>query len=167
MLKLSDYANYVTSQQKSSYGALDGNGKLNAIKKFYKDNDLNLPGQITLTSSTKGIYLSKDQKLKIYKDYFTAMQAGKVTPEMQQNVKAAENTDEVATFSETYAYSEAVKALGPAVVAAKLIDALPVKLNEEFHKIRKFDVPAPVSISEIPAFIEELKKIYEASQKAE
>lgn len=99
-------------------------------------------------------------------DYIKALQAGKMTPELENNLKAVTDPSSTATFSETYTYPEAVKALNPAVIAAKLIDALPVKMNEEFHKIRRFDVPAAVSISEIPAFIEELRKIYE-SQKSE
>ena len=166
MSRLSDFATYVTSQQQSSYSNLDGNGRLNVVNKFYADKGLERPTSITLATSTKGIYLSKDDKLKIQMDYIKALQAGKMTSELENNLKAVTDPSSTATFSETYTYSEAVKALNPAIVAAKLIDALPINMNEEFHKIRKFDVPAAVSVSEIPAFIEELKKIYE-SQKTE
>ena len=166
MSRLSDYAAYITSPQQSSFSSLDGNSRLNVVNAFYADKGLERPQQITLTSSVKGIYLSKDDKLKIQMDYIKALQAGKMTSELENNLKAVTDPSSTATFSENYTYSEAVKALNPAVVAAKLIDALPVKCNEEFHKIRKFNVPASVSISEIPAFIEELRKIYE-NQKSE
>lgn len=100
----------------------------------------------------------------IQAEYIKALQSGTVSETIKSNFDAVCNPDAVCTFSETLPYSDAVKTFGPAVVASKMIDALSVKDNEEFHKVRKFDVPAAVAVSEIPAFIKALQSIYNASK---
>ena len=165
MSKITDFAVYCTSAQTANFTSLDGNSRLNVVKNFYKENSLILPTSITLSTSKKGTYLTKDEKIRIQSDYIKALQAGTVSNEMQANFDAVCNPDNVATFSETLVYSEAVKNFGPAVVAAKLIDGLSVTDNEKFHKIRKFDVPASVAISEIPAFIKALQAIFDEATK--
>lgn len=165
MSKIQDFAVYCTSEQKATFTSLDGNARLNVVKNFYKENSLTIPSSITVSTSKRGSYLTKDEKIAIQMEYIQALQSGNITPELENNFKAVTDSAAVATFSETLVYSAAIKEFGPAVVAAKLIDALSVADNEKFHKIRKFDVPASVAISEIPAFIEELKKIYDSATK--
>lgn len=163
MSKLQDFAGFITTAQRATFTALDGNSRLNVVKDFYKSHELTKPVTITVTSTKRGGYLTKDEKLAIQSAYISALKAGNVSEELENNFAAVTDAEAVATFSETLPYTDAVKTFGPAVVAAKMIDALDVTLNEEFHKIRKFDVPAAVDIAEIPAFIKELEKIYKAA----
>lgn len=165
MSKIQDFAVYCTTAQKTTFSAMDGNARLNVVNAFYQGKGLEKPVSITVSTSKKGNYLTKDEKIMIQTSYINAMQSGNVTPELENNLQAVFNPENVATFSETLIYSDAVKNFGPAVVASKMIDALSVSDNEEFHKIRKFDVPASVAISEIPAFIKALQKIYDESTK--
>lgn len=167
MSRLDNFAAYVTTAQKATFTSLDGNARLNVVKNFYKENSIEIPVSVTVSTSKKGSYLTKDEKISIQMEYIKALQSGNVTPEMENNFKAVTNPETVATFSETLPYSEAVSVFGPAVVAAKMIDCLTTSLNEEFHKVRKFDVPAAVAISEIPAFIKALEKIYKAATVTE
>ena len=167
MSKIQDFAVYVTTAQKSTFTGLDGNSRLNVVNKFFEDRKIEKPVSITVTTTKKGSYLTKDEKLAIQSAYISELKAGKVSEETEKNFEAVTDPEKVVTFSETLIYSEAVKNFGPAVVSAKMIDLLSVKDNEEFHKIRKFEVPASVAISEIPAFIKELQKIYEEAKKQE
>lgn len=166
MSRISDYAAYITSAQKSSFTALDGSGRLSVVKGFYQSKGLELPVSITVTTQKRGAYLSKDEKIKIQGEYIQALQSGSVTNVVKANFEAVVNPDAVCTFSKSLGYSEALKEWGPAVVASKMIDSLSVADNEEFHKVRKFDVPAAVAVSEIPSFIKELQAIYDAAQAA-
>ncbi len=167
MSRLTDFAAYITTAQKTTYSALDANSKLSAVKAFYQSKGLELPASITVTTQKKGLYLTKDEKLSIQAAYIKAMKSGNVSEELEGQFEAVVNPGAVCTFSQTLVYSEAVKVFGPAVVAAKMIDALSVSDNEEFHKVRKFDVSASVAVSEIPAFIKELQAIYDASKAVE
>lgn len=164
MSKIQDFAVYVTTAQKATFTSLDGNSRLNVVKNFYKENSLEIPVSVTVSTSKKGSYLTKDEKIMIQAEYIKALQSGTVSETIKSNFDAVCNPDAVCTFSETLPYSDAVKNFGPAVVASKMIDALSVKDNEEFHKVRKFDVPAAVAVSEIPAFIKALQSIYDASK---
>lgn len=166
MSKIQDYALYITSAQKSNYTALDGNSRLNVMKVFYKENNLSLPASVTVKESKKGSYLTKDEKIAIQNEYIKELQSsGKVSEQTANNFAAVNNPEEIATFSETLPFGEAVKTFGSAIVAAKMKDALNVSLLEKFNKIRKFDVPASVAISEIPELIKELQAIYENNSK--
>lgn len=167
MSRINEFAIYCTTAQKATFTSLDGNSRLNVVNKFYSEKGLEKPVSITVTTSKKGAYLTKDEKINIQSEYIKALQAGNVTPEMQGNFDAVCNPDAVCTFSETLPYSDAVKNFGPSVVAARMIDGMSVKDNEEFHKVRKFDVPANVAISEIPAFIKALQSIYDNATKGE
>lgn len=167
MSKIQDFAVYATTAQKATFTSLDGNSRLNVVKNFYKENSLEIPVSVTVSTSKKGSYLTKDEKINIQSEYIKALQSGNITPELENNFKAVTSPETVATFSETLPYNEAVSVFGPAVVAAKMIDGLTTSLNEEFHKVRKFDVPANIAISEIPAFIKELEKIYKAATVTE
>ncbi len=167
MSRLSDYAAYITAAQKSSFTALDGAGRLAVVKGFYNSKSLELPVSITVATQKRGAYLSKDEKIRIQAEYIQALQSGNVSDSVQANFNAVVDPDAVCTFAKTLGYTDALKEWGPAVVAAKLLDALSVADNEEFHKIRKFDVPAAVAVSELPAFIKELQAIYDAAQAVE
>ncbi len=167
MSRIIDFAVYCTTDQKSTYTGLDGNSRLNVVKKFYTDNGLEIPASVTVTTSKKGSYLTKDEKIGIQSAYINALKFGEVPAELENNFEAITNPDVVAMFSETLPYSEAVKTFGASVVSAKMIDGLPTKLNEDFHKIRRFEVPASVAISEIPAFIKALQKIFDEATKTE
>ena len=165
MARINEVAAQITSAQKANYSALDGNSRLSVVKKFYKEKGLEIPVSITVTSSKKGNYLTKDEKIALQNSYISALISGNVTEEVKNNFDAVNNPDKVATFSETLPYNEAVQNFGAAVVAAKMLDGLSVSDNEEFHKVRKFEVPALVAISEIPALIEALQEIYKSSNK--
>ncbi len=167
MSRLTDFAVYITTAQKSSYSGLDGNSRLQVVKAFYRSKGLELPASITVSTSKKGAYLSKDEKMSIQFAYIEALKSGNVPEELEKRFAAVVNPEAVCTFAKTLPYSEAVKEWGPAVVASKLVDAFSVADNEEFHKIRKFDVPAAVAVSEIPAFIKALQAIYDESTKVE
>ena len=165
MARINEVAAQITSAQKANYSALDGNSRLSVVKKFYKEKGFEIPVSITVTSSKKGNYLTKDEKIALQNSYISALISGNVTEEVKNNFDAVNNPDKVATFSETLPYNEAVQNFGAAVVAAKMLDGLSVSDNEEFHKVRKFEVPALVAISEIPALIEALQEIYKSSNK--
>lgn len=167
MSKIQDFAVYVTTAQKSTFTGLDGNSRLNVVKKFYTDNKLEIPVSISVTTTKKGSYLTKDEKISIQSAYISELKSGNVSKETEKNFQAVTDPDKVVTFTETLVYSEAVKNFGPAVVAAKMIDSMPVSINEDFHKIRKFTVPANIAINEIPAFIKELQAIYDSATKPE
>lgn len=160
MNKIENFAKYCTTAQKATFTSLDGNSRLNVVTAFYNENGINLPSVITVSQSKKGVYLTKDEKIQIQSAYISALVSGTVSEEIENNFRAVTDSEAVATFSETLPFSEAVKSFGPAIVAAKMIDNLSVSDNEKFHKVRKFDVPANVAISEIPAFIKALETIY-------
>ena len=161
MSKLSDFAAYCTSAQSSSFTALDGNSRLNVVKDFYNSKGLELPGTITITSTTKVSRLTKDERNAVSYSYAIAVAKGETpSEEMLNNLLALSDPEKSITTTKSAPYKESIKEFGASVVAAKLIDALSVSDNDEFHKIRKFDVPASVDISEIPAFINELAQIY-------
>ncbi len=165
MSRIIDFAVYCTTGQKATYTSLNGTGRHNVAKDFYKSHNLDLPVSITITTTKKGSYLTKNEIILIQSEYIEALRSGAVSEELENNFKATTSPDLSVTFSETLPYKEALKEFGPAIVAAKMIDSLPVELNEEFHKIRKFDVPADIDIKEIPAFIKALQEIYDKSQK--
>ena len=167
MSKLSDYAAYITAARKATYTGMAGQERLNAVKSFYNSKGLNLPASITVTSSKRGARLTQAEKISIQGEYIAALQAGNVSAELEARFAAVKNPDAVCTFSSCLSYSEALKEWGAEAVAAKMIDALSVADNEEFHKIRKFDVPAAIAVSEIPAFIKELQAIYDAAVETE
>lgn len=164
MSRINEFAVYCTTSQKSTFTNLDGNSRLNVVNKFYKDKGLKKPVSITVSTSKKGTYLTKDEKIRIQLDYINALKSGEVSDELENNFKAVTSPDAVATFSETLVYSDAVKEFGPAIVAAKMIDGLSVPDLDEFHKIRKFEVPANIAIDEIPAFIKALQAIYDTAK---
>lgn len=168
MSKLQDFALYITSAHTASFTALDGMQRLEAVKDFYNKKGLTLPPCITVTSTKKVAYLSKDERNAITNAVaLAAINGEEITVEMKQNVLAVNNPDATITTTKTESYKNAVETFGASVVAAKLIDGMNATNNEEFHKIRKFDVSASVDISTIPAFIKELQKIYNESHKTE
>ncbi len=166
MTKLSNYATYITTGRKATFSSLSGLERLNAVKSFYNSKGLELPASITVTTSKRGARLTQAEKISIQGEYISALKAGEVSTELEARFEAVMNPDAVCTFSACLPYSEALKEWGFEVVAAKMIDLLSVADNEDFHKIRKFDVPAAVAISEIPAFIKELQAIYDAANAA-
>ena len=115
MSKIQDFAVYVTTAQKATFTSLDGNSRLNVVKNFYKENSLEIPVSVTVSTSKKGSYLTKDEKINIQAKYIKALQSGNVTPELENNFKAVTGPETVATFSETLPYNEAVSVFGPAV----------------------------------------------------
>ncbi len=167
MSRIAEFASYCTSSQVSTFTGLDSASRLTVVKEFYSSHKLEIPASITVTTTKKGTYLTKDEKLAIQSAYIIESKTGKISPLTESNLDAVLNPDAVATFSETLPFSKAISkdGFGPSVVASKMIDSLSPSLNEEFHKIRKFDVPASIAISEIPAFIKELQAIYDANQK--
>jgi hypothetical protein len=167
MSKIQDFAAYVTTAQKSTFTGLDGNSRLNVVNNFYNEKGLEKPAAIVVTTQKRGSYLSKDEKLSIQSAYIAALKSGKVDEEIESNFEAVNDPAKVATFSRSLPYSEAVKEFGPAIVAAKMIDGMPVTFNEEFHKIRQFEAPAAIAVSEIPAFIKALQAIFDEATKPE
>lgn len=166
MSKVKDYAAYITAARKATYTSMTGLERLNVVKSFYNSKGLSLPASITVTTPKRGARLTQAEKISIQGEYISAMLAGKVSEELEARLKAVNNPDAVCTFTKCLPYSEALKEWGFDVVAARLIDALSVADNEEFHKIRRFEVPASVAVSEIPAFIKELQAIYDEKTKA-
>lgn len=163
MSKVKDYAVYITTARKATYTSMTGFERLNVVKSFYNSKGLSLPASLTTTTSKLGARLTQPEKIKIQGEYISALQAGNVSEELEARLKAVNNPNAVCTFTSCLSYSEALKEWGVDIVAARLIDALSVADNEEFHKNRKFEVPASVAVSEIPAFIKELQAIYDAA----
>lgn len=165
MSKISNFAIYCTSAHESNYTNLNGVERLNAVKDFYKSNDLVLPETITVTTEKRVGRLNKDERNEISLKYALAAAKGEeITEEMTSNLLALSDPEKSVKTTTSKSYAESVPFFGESVVAAKLIDALPTDKNESFHKIRKFAVPASIAVEEIPQFIEELRKIYKASQ---
>ena len=167
MTKLAQIALQITSAQESSFTALDGNSRLEAVKNFYRNNGLDLPAVITVTTTKKASYLSKDEKMNIRDEYIAMLENGNDDETIRANYKACKTEDGTITFTKTVTYSVSVLEFGAAVVAAKLIDGLDASKNEAFHKIRKHSIPAAVDIESIPAFIKELQKLYDEAHKSD
>lgn len=161
MSKINDFAVYCTSEHTAPFSKHNGLAQLNIVKDFYKDNGLEIPASVTVTTSKNAGRLTKDEQIAIY------AAALKGENEALANVAKIGNSDEKVTFTKTYTYSELLADFAPAVVASKLIDNLSVSDNEKFSAIRKHTAPADIAISEIPAFIKALQSIYDEATKPE
>lgn len=162
MSKLSEVAKALTSERTATWSQMTGAERLEAVKAFYRERNIALPTSITVVTRKPARLLTKDETIAIMAAALNGDEDARKNYELTKDPAAM-----IIIAKDCKPFGLAAAAFGPDVVAAKMIDALSVSQNEEFHKIRKFRVPATVAISAIPAFIAELQKLQAAEEAFE
>ncbi len=142
---------------------INGFAKYEKVIAFYTANKIPFPVSLTFVETKNAARLTKDETITIQRAYISELKSGNVTPETENNYNAIGKDGEKVTFSNTVVFSESCKVVGYSATAAKLVERLSPKQQEDYQKQSR-NGNALFSVSEIPAIIEMLTKIAETPE---
>ena len=147
--------------EENAIAKINGLSRFETVKSFYKENSISLPVSLTFVQSKSALRLTKDETIAIQFEYIKELQAGKVTEETRSNFEAIGKEDGKVTFTKNYTFSEALENVSLSAIASKLVDILPVTMQEKFQSETRKNSRSLFDISEIPAIIKILEKMQE------
>lgn len=147
--------------EENAIAKINGLSRFETVKSFYKENALTLPASLTFVQTKSALRLTKDEIIAIQMQYIKELQAGNVSEETANNFNAIGSERDKVTFTKCYAFIEALENVSLSAIATKLVDILPISMQEKFQNESRKNSRSLFDISEIPAIIKILEKMQE------